>query len=1282
MKKALMLSLIIVGLLSAGWMRVVGSSDSPLPPEKMVMKSDTSEVFIRTETFGFIEEDTTIDEKNFKRIEIPEEQLQQMYDDTTIVGKPQMPYIKLLIAVPDSCEFEITAYPSDYTTFDNYLMYPVPRIVFETDSIDTFEYLQCKEIFTYDTSFYEKDTLYPGKFYEVRGNGYWRNQRVLEIFLYPVQFNPHENAMYFYHGIDLRIEYTGEAYENTRGLGPFEDIGREILLNYPLPSLGTMGISPPPQIPPSVHYYDSLQQNNVADYIIVTHGDFLANETTAYWINELGWQRVHHNNFDVGVVAMSDVYDEFLEQAQGDSAKSLRDFLVYAFDNWRAPHISDSSFAYCLFIGDWDYVPAKLLWVYYPVVGDSFFNAYEGYFRDIDSTDLNDPSYEDIMLGRWPVKERNSADLVGVAQKTINYEADPDTGYWRRRGLLIGGSGEGYYENIDPNVVAAIPYFRDIEYDTIALRDHLFPQHPDSSHMDDSVHKYLNCGEIIAAYYGHGGPYGWAIRDHGYGTGRAQYLANGDSLPVILSYACRPGLFQFDHPVFDSIYPGDTIRTCFGECVLQNTGGGAVAFFGAASPLYMGCYNTQPIERVLRYQHWILGKALVCTYPNDIANCFCLLGDPALDPGDYTAFPNLPDLVIPSGGVGISIMTPHPYHTGGDIIPIRAKLYNVGGATVNNLDVKFAVLKSPSDTTYRDIVNIPEILPRDTAIAISYWNTSLTHPGEYGEVGNTIWAEADPENVIIESWEHNNKSSKTEKIVLYPNESGWPKKLFRPYSTETSQPALANLDETDNAEIVYGCADSIYVFKNDGTNFEGWPQCFHNITGIVVGDLDCMGNPEIVAISQDSIKAYDYQGSVLWRQEHPDTLPNYLSGMPAMGYVSGADKREVVVFNLAKFTTPKVLLYGYNGNLLRVFSAADTANGFSSSWGPAISDVNGDGMEEIVLSYATYPDNPGRTNYYGTDLFNITSNIPIDTLANIGNAFSIPALVDLDDPADGFAELITSRYNTNIMAYRPRNSTILWQTETYGAINSSPAAGDIRSGVDFPGNEIAFGNDSCKIWAVRGYWGDPWFPYPLFSGGIVRISPALASLDTLDGVDIVIASNDWNVVALNYLGDTIAPYPLPVHSNLSSPVVGDIDGDGKSETVIVTGEGYLHVWENINSEIPRNLLEWPQFHHDYQRTGQYNWIGGFSGGDANPQVFSTATTISFSLKDTSSIQVKIYDTQGNVVKTLINQILPKGSYHPVWDGKNNNYTLLPNGLYFIEFKVRNERKVIPVRIRR
>lgn len=138
MKYLLVLSMLMINVLGADWQRVIGSSDTPIVPDKKVMKSDTLGVYIRTTVFGFTEEDTTIDNKTFKRIAIPGELVQQAYQDTALAGKAQIPYVRLLIAVPDSAEFDIEVNTHGSTQFDDYLVYPMPLREFSTATTMSF----------------------------------------------------------------------------------------------------------------------------------------------------------------------------------------------------------------------------------------------------------------------------------------------------------------------------------------------------------------------------------------------------------------------------------------------------------------------------------------------------------------------------------------------------------------------------------------------------------------------------------------------------------------------------------------------------------------------------------------------------------------------------------------------------------------------------------------------------------------------------------------------------------------------------------------------------------------------------------------------------------------------------------------------------------------------------------------------------------------------------------------------------------------------------------------
>jgi hypothetical protein len=169
------------------------------------------------------------------------------------------------------------------------------------------------------------------------------------------------------------------------------------------------------------------------------------------------------------------------------------------------------------------------------------------------------------------------------------------------------------------------------------------------------------------------------------------------------------------------------------------------------------------------------------------------------------------------------------------------------------------------------------------------------------------------------------------------------------------------------------------------------------------------------------------------------------------------------------------------------------------------------------------------------------------------------------------------------------NDTLLWKQVTQGSINSSPAVGDIHPTEE--GVEVTFGNDASEIHLQRGPDGsliDPW-PYVVDETTLVRTSAALADINRDGDLNIIIGDNRNYIYGFKHTKTSVSPYPLPLFGRPSCPIIGDIDGDRKSEIIISSANGYLHVWENKDSRVTSYSLEWPQFHHDHQRTGLYGW---------------------------------------------------------------------------------------------
>ena len=724
------------------------------------------------------------------------------------------------------------------------------------------------------------------------------------------------------------------------------------------------------------------------------------------------------------------------------------------------------------------------------------------------------------------------------------------------------------------------PYFTDIGYDTLTVK---WMEIDNEDTFRVYIDNYLNHGEIITVYYDHGAPEGWWVH---YDTSWVKDLENGARLPVVISDACFTAMFQWDNPFYDSLhsYPAGI---SLGEHFLINPEGGAIAFFGATTVGYMPLTMSNGqlcLKGLLQNQNWILGKSLV-----NLSAGYCLLGDPALDLGDYTAFPDLPDLVVRPQGIDISILPPYPYPAGGDEIPIRAKVLNIGATPAYNVDVSFAVVLN-ADTIYDSTVTFDEIKPRCSVDTTVYWNTALTHPDFYGEIGDCDFiVTADPSNAIEESWEYNNESSITKKVALYPHEPGWPKEV-----TGFTQPAIADLDGVGSVEIVYPSAGSVYVFDPVGNVVSPWPKYFKDVYGVVLGDIDDNGFIEIVAVSPDSIKVYDYQGNVLPGWPKKVQVNDYaFTGLPVLGRIDNADSVEVIAY--ARYYTYeipyaegpiKIFVYNYDGVLRHQFTSTNDLGAVPWSYGASICDVMSSGNDEIVLSYGKEP-----SEFY-TEIFDNTGSVAV---LDYGSNRMTSALVDLDVPPDGYAEIITGSVDDTVRAYKATTGDTLWKTGTGGDINSSSGVGNINPLIGFDGNEIAFGNDFRQIWAVRGIDGSEWDPWPLEAGGTVHTSPALANIDNDQGLDIIIGSSDRYIHAYTHTGIIISPYPLPVFGDLASgmtpmsAVIGDIDGDRKSENIFSSSDGYLHVWENRDSRVTSYSLEWPQFHHDYQRTGLYGW---------------------------------------------------------------------------------------------
>ena len=69
-----------------------------------------------------------------------------------------------------------------------------------------------------------------------------------------------------------------------------------------------------------------------------------------------------------------------------------------------------------------------------------------------------------------------------------------------------------------------------------------------------------------------------------------------------------------------------------------------------------------------------------------------------------------------------------------------------------------------------------------------------------------------------------------------------------------------------------------------------------------------------------------------------------------------------------------------------------------------------------------------------------------------------------------------------------------------------------------------------------------------------------------------------------------------------------------------------------------------------------------------PNPFNPETTIEYSLKENSNVQIEIFNTKGQKVKTLFNEFREAGYHSVIWNGTDNQNKPVSSGLYFYRLK--------------
>ncbi|MBK9303177.1 MAG: VCBS repeat-containing protein [bacterium] len=492
-----------------------------------------------------------------------------------------------------------------------------------------------------------------------------------------------------------------------------------------------------------------------------------------------------------------------------------------------------------------------------------------------------------------------------------------------------------------------------------------------------------------------------------------------------------------------------------------------------------------------------------------------------------------------------------------------------------------------------------------------------------------------------------------------------------------------------------GRQSSVSSFDSSPAEIAGFPLLMNAETSshVAVGDIDGDGDLDIVTAA-DAIYAWDAEG-----RELRDGDANPATSGPFISIGQTWTPAAVTLADLTPHPGLEIVASCRSGSSIYVFQGdGTTAPGWPrplNAWNwaaPAVADLDGDGDAEIVVTSTagvTYVWHHDGSDFFDGDANPATVGV-FQVRSGESYQYGAPLLVDVNH--DGRREVVVvSRYLNGavdkVHALGNDAVDVAGWPYTLGAWSSSicsPAAGDLDGdGV----LEIVFVTENDKL-HVLDETGHAVAPFPLSftansgQAGIPCPSPALGDLDGDGILDIVavkvVDSHTAYLCAYRKSGALLPGWPQPLASNSeSSPLVGDITGDGHPDVVFGIGGGTdtspnhiygfrhdgtavpgfplvvggpvratpaltdldrdgdvdlvyggwdraMHVWDLGQPWLPENM-PWPTFHGNSARTGVWTLHDTSTGAGAPapgprltlrrnvPNPFNPATRIGFEL---------------------------------------------------------------------
>ena len=241
---------------------------------------------------------------------------------------------------------------------------------------------------------------------------------------------------------------------------------------------------------------------------------------------------------------------------------------------------------------------------------------------------------------------------------------------------------------------------------------------------------------------------------------------------------------------------------------------------------------------------------------------------------------------------------------------------------------------------------------------------------------------------------------------------GWPKEM------ESTSPAIADMDGDGTLEIIVASMDKLYVFDRFGAVVPGFPVTLEDVSfhSPVIGDVDNDGALEIITTVTEAktIYVFENDGSLM------NGWPQSYNSIPQAMVLPSVTSPVMVTWKYFSPVASRVNAWDYQGNTLPHWPVSLPVYWIRGSAAPVLGDIDGDGHSELVIGAEIFQDDYEKLYAFTAD-GTIVPGWPKLLRSIVGyGILSSPSLADLDN--DGDIEIIVST-NAN---YETETDVYVW----------------------------------------------------------------------------------------------------------------------------------------------------------------------------------------------------------------------------------------------------------------